>query len=212
MEKHVFRRSVTLWCLVLLSIYSCVPRERSNSIVKLKPIIISKTDTIRIYLEVEKGQEELFTEALKKYMGVIELTGNNDGEVVEYILLNCGIPFPAPWCACLLNQGLIDIGLEGPVKDPGYTPMWFTDPKRITYARGVDPITTTFKEGWIGGIYFRSKGRIAHVFTVLDDFDDYVLTIEGNTNDQGGREGNKVAIRLRKKTEIYICADWITPI
>jgi hypothetical protein len=65
-------------------------------------------------------------------------------------------------------------------------------------------------KGEIFGLYFKSKKRVAHVGAVLEDFGDgWVLTIEGNTNDAGSREGNGVYTRLRHKSQIYVVARWV---
>lgn len=194
------------FCFILV-FYSCIRPERSDRI-EYKEIILSKTDTVYVYLDRPEKNSEKFEKALKEYLGVKELTGNNDGEIIEKILASCGISIPAPWCACYLNQGLLDIGKTGPDTIPGWSPQWFKDPERITWTR--ERMEQLISKGNICGIYFRSKRRVAHVLAVLDDFGDgYVLTIEGNTNDQGSREGNKVAIRLRHKSELYICSNWL---
>lgn len=173
------------------------------------PIIITKTDTVFVTIDIPISQARKYTNALKKYKGLKELTGNNDGPVIEAILKLCGINIPAPWCACYLNQGLVDIGLSGPPK-PAWSPNWFIYPNRITWTRSGSDINETFEEGWIGGIWFRNINRIGHVACILEDFGDgYVLTIEGNANSAGGREGNRVSLLVRHKSEFYIMADWL---
>lgn len=209
MEKQIARYLIII-CL-LFNIFSC---ERSNNVIEYKevPVIINQVDTIIVYVEKDPRIEDLFIDSLKERLGTKELTGNNDGEVVKAILLNCGITFPAPWCACFLNDGLKRIGTEGgPTKDPGWTPNWFKDPNKIVWVRDKDSKKITFQKGWIGAIYYRSKGRIGHVFAVVEDtHDGYVITIEGNTDAQGSREGNGVFIRIRNKSEIYMMADWLS--
>lgn len=208
MEKN----KIAFICLLLC--FGCVPRERSNNVIEPKieqiPIIITKTDTFFVTVEVPLTINQKYEVALRKYIGTRELTGKNDGAAIVEILRNCGINIPAPWCACYLNQGLIDIGLHGPVKQPAYTPRWFEDPKRIVWNRQTSDVKQSFEKGWIGGIYFRNLGRIGHVAAIVEDFEDgYVLTIEGNTNAEGGREGNGVYLRIRHKSEFYIIADWL---
>lgn len=184
--------------------------ETITTIIEKKvPIIITERDTIYIEVDIEPTLSEKYIQALKKYIGTREKTGKNDGPVVEKILLNCGINFPAAWCACFLNQGLLDIELTGPI-DPAWSPNWFKDKSRIKYIRDINPKSTKFEQGWIVGIYFRNLGRIAHVAAVIEDFgDNYILTIEGNTNAQGGREGDGVYLRIRHKSEIYMASDWL---
>jgi len=65
-------------------------------------------------------------------------------------------------------------------------------------------------KGEIFGLYFQSKKRVAHVGAVIEDFGDgWVLTIEGNTDDAGSRDGNGVFTRLRHKSQLYVVARWI---
>ena len=194
---------------VFLSFLSC---EHSNTIeYREVPVIINQVDTVVVYIERDPRIEEIFIDSLRAKLGTRELTGNNDGEVIKKILESCGISFPAPWCACYLHDGLLRAGTEGgPSKDPGWTPNWFKDPNRIKWVRDKDSYNMTFQKGWIGAIYYRSKGRIGHVFAVVEDTQDgYVITIEGNTNSAGSREGNGVFIRIRSKKEIYMMADWL---
>lgn len=205
---------ITLICLLFC--YSCIPLERGRNEVITKPIInqipliITKTDTVFITIEIPLTMAQKYIEALKKYIGVKELTGKNDGPEIVAILKSCGINIPAPWCACYLNQGLLDIGLMGPAYQPGFTPRWFEDVNRITWTRVGSDINQTFEPGWIGGIWFRNLGRIGHIACILEDFGDgYVLTIEGNANSAGGREGNRVSLLVRHKSEFYIMADWL---
>ena len=165
-------------------------------------------DTVEVRVDVPEALGKRYVSALKKYIGTKEATGRNDGEVVEFILRNCGFEMPQPWCGCFLNQGLVDIGETGP-KSPGWSPSWFPKSKTV-WVRDIDDVSQTFREGWVFGIHFRSLGRIAHVGAVVEDFGDgYFLTIEGNTNAQGGREGNGVFLRIRHKTEILKCAEWV---
>lgn len=208
MEKQIIHFLIAL-CF-LFSIFSC---ERDNNVIEYREVsvIINHTDTIYVYIEKDPRIEDLFIDILKDKLGTRELTGNNDGEVVKAILANCGINFPAPWCACFIHDGLKRLGTEGgPEKDPGWTPNWFKDPNRITWVRDRDSYKITFQKGWIGAIYYRSKGRIGHIFAIVEDTTDgYVITIEGNTDSAGSREGNGVFIRIRHKKEIYMMANWL---
>ena len=194
----------------LCFLYSCVS-DRNSNIIEVPYVIVEK-DTVFVTVEVQASLAEKYEGALRKYLGLKELTGNNDGPEIERMLLNCGINIPAPYCACYLHNGLLDIGLNGgPGHQPAFTPRWFEDKNRIKYVRDVSNIHMNFEKGWVFGVYFRNLQRIAHVGVILEDFGDgYVLTIEGNTNSAGSREGNGVFIRIRHKSEIYKCADWLT--
>jgi len=60
------------------------------------------------------------------------------------------------------------------------------------------------------GLYFESKKRVAHVGVIVKDTGrGWVITYEGNTNADGSRDGNMSATRMRKKSQIYVCSDWV---
>lgn len=58
---------------------------------------------------------------------------------------------------------------------------------------------TTPKQGAIGYVYYNSLGRIGHTFAVLRlNSDGTFTTVEGNSNNTGGRQGIGV-FRLRRR-------------
>lgn len=201
--------------LLVCFFYSCDVDKRRNDVTQViteeRIITIVERDTIYVEIDIEPNLAEKYEIALRKYIGLREESGNNDGEVIAEILRNCGINFPAAWCACYLYQGFLDIDYYPDIDQPAWTPNWFKDKKRIRWQRDKDPYSMRFEKGWTGGIYFRNLGRIAHVAAILEDFGDmYVLTIEGNTNSQGAREGDGVFLRIRHKSEFYKVSDWLT--
>jgi hypothetical protein len=100
------------------------------------------------------------------------------------------------WCATFLVAMFRRAGLTLP-SESAYTPTManaFKKAKRY----GTEP-----RRGAIGFLYFPSKGRIAHTFVVEDVRPDgRVVTIEGNTNDAGSREGDGVYRRVRSLTNL----------
>jgi len=54
------------------------------------------------------------------------------------------------------------------------------------------------------------KKRIAHVGFIHAQEGDYYITVEGNTNQAGSREGDGVYKKRRPKRTIYKVADYIT--
>lgn len=59
------------------------------------------------------------------------------------------------------------------------------------------------------GIYFPSKGRIAHCGIVTAVKGEWIESTEGNTNVAGSREGDAVMKKLRHKRTIAKYADWM---
>jgi hypothetical protein len=140
-------------------------------------------------------------------IGVRELTGNNDGERVEEYLRSCGLRKGQPWCAAFVTWTFKQAEVSAVVS--GYSPSWFPN-KRVIYTNGGTNNLTPIQSD-VFGIYFSSKGRIAHV-GFIDQWDEgtaYCMTVEGNTNDAGSREGDGVYRKRRLKRQIYKVSRWI---
>jgi hypothetical protein len=60
-----------------------------------------------------------------------------------------------------------------------------------------------FQPGDLCTIYFPSMKREAHIFMVLEKKNGQLITIEGNTNDGGSRDGVGVFIRQRSLSSVY---------
>lgn len=132
---------------------------------------------------------------LRQQVGVKEVPpGSNRGKRVMMYLRACDIRVPAPWCSAVLVWAADEVGMKRPQKLPGLASQWFPRSKRIR--------RDDVRPGDLGGVYFRSKGRIAHVMAVEKVRRREVVTLEGNTNAQGSREGHQFARRIRQKDRL----------
>jgi hypothetical protein len=117
--------------------------------------------------------------------------GSNWGKYVQSLLSNVGINFAAPWCAAFVFSKFKDaaaaLGVENPVyKTGGVLKLWQQEvANRVTVPQAGDVFIMDFGKG---------TGHTGFVYAVEGD---YVLTVEGNTNDEGSREGFEVAKRKR---------------
>jgi hypothetical protein len=174
-------------------------------------VIQIQVDTVYVSIQIPRSLSEHYVDTLKSYLGAREINGSNRGPQIDLFFNECGDPpmDPGnPYCACFANYGLVSIGLQGP-KCAAWSPCWFPKDK-VVWKRDIDPNHITFQPGWTFGLYFNRLKRVAHVGVVVYDFGDgYVLTIEGNTNSAGSREGNGVFMRLRHKDEIHVCSNWL---
>jgi len=134
-------------------------------------------------------------------IGVRELTGRNDGKRVEEYLASCSLKRGQPWCAAFVCWTFKKAGVKAVVS--GYSPNWFT-PKYVIYSRGGKKNLTP-QTADVGGLYFANKGRIAHTFFVdgWKEGSSNAITVEGNTNSQGAREGEGCYRKRRLKTQLY---------
>ncbi|MEM7551142.1 MAG: CHAP domain-containing protein [Bacteroidota bacterium] len=147
----------------------------------------------------------------QKEVGVREATGRNDGYDVEKYLASTGFGKGYAWCAAMVNWVHQQCGFETP-ESAAWSPSWFPTSK-VIYHRG----KLTFgmpgyqipSSGDVFGIYFRNKGRIAHVGFIHQWIKGpFVKTFEGNTNEAGSREGDGNYYKRRLKSQIYKISRW----
>jgi hypothetical protein len=134
-------------------------------------------------------------EAARKEIGVCE-TGENAGKRVDEYCAYVGLQKVA-WCAAFSSWCFGQAGFVRP--RTAWCPALFPEGRLRK-----DPL-----RGMIMGIYFPSKGRIAHCGIVEKVRGDFVYVIEGNTNVAGSRDGDRVMRRLRHKRTIARYADWL---
>ena len=140
-------------------------------------------------------------------IGVKEATGHNDGPMVEKILASARLKKGDPWCAATVCYTFINAGVKAIIS--GYCPNWFPKSK-VIYTRNGKCTQVPFTAD-VFGIWFANMGRIAH-----EGFVDYwpqnspfLITVEGNTNKDGSREGNLCAKKRRLKSQISNVSRWI---
>lgn len=140
-------------------------------------------------------------------IGVREASGKNDGDAVGRYLASTNLGEGYAWCAAFVNWCIVQECIDGPVS-AAWSPAWFPNSK-IVYDRSTSARAIVDK-GDVFGIYFSSKKRIAHVGFV-DEWTggDYMITVEGNTNDAGSREGDGVYRKRRLKRQVYQVSNWI---
>lgn len=131
-------------------------------------------------------------------IGVREATGRNDGPRIALYLRSTGVKDESAWCAAFVCWVFLQEGFSGPV-----TP-W--SPALFPAAR----IKKIALPGDVLGIYFPEKHRIAHAGLVERADGDWVVSIEGNTNEAGSREGDGVYRKRRHIRTIYRFADWVS--
>lgn len=152
-------------------------------------------------------------------IGVREATGHNDGPQVEAYLRYTGLGKGNAWCAAFVCWVLGQAGVDNPKTAwaaslfPHDKLVW---PRAKIRARG-NPQRATKKvlttgnpqRATIFGLYFPSLKRIAHCGFIDEWNEKEVITVEGNTNDKGGREGDGVYRKRRPVKSLYAVADWI---
>lgn len=130
-------------------------------------------------------------------LGVRELKGKNDGARVEAYLKVIQLGKGHAWCGAFVSWIYSKAGLAQPRL--GWTPSLFPF-RRLTQL----PLP-----GDVFGIYFPALKRIAHAGLVEKVSSDWLITLEGNTNLKGNREGDGVFRKRRHKRTIARFSNWI---
>lgn len=114
--------------------------------------------------------------------------GSNWGEHVQKYLLSVGIDFAASWCMAFVywcvNEACKEAGVANPlIKTGGVLRQWNEINKKFRVTGAPQP----------GDIAIMDFGKgLGHTFLVTKVEGDRVFTIEGNSNDDGSREGYEV--------------------
>ncbi|WP_442591539.1 peptidoglycan-binding protein [Pedobacter sp. AW31-3R] len=144
-----------------------------------------------------EAQRTAIVQIATNELGVREKTGNNDGEKVEAYLKCVDLKKGQPWCAAYVSWVFAKAGFKAPRS--GWSPSLFPSSR---LARSALP-------GNVLGIYFPAYKRIAHVGLITGVDGEWIVSVEGNTNVTGSREGDGVYKKWRHIKTIYRMADWL---
>lgn len=125
-----------------------------------------------------------------------EPKGSNWGSRVAEYLRAAGYGSPQPWCAAFVywcfQQAASELGVKNPVPKTGYCPTLYAGLQQRQRPAAGD----------LFFVHSKSLGRLSHVGFVEAVGESIVQTIEGNTNDEGDREGYEVCRRKREKAKL----------
>ena len=132
-------------------------------------------------------------------------TSTNWGDEIKDFLAAADIHTPAPWCAAFVNYCAeivaARLGVTSPleaVKLEAYVQSY------VDYARQHGWVVP-FKDvgpGDLFTLYYPSLKRNGHIgFVVATAKDGSFLTLEGNTTEEGAREGTMVRSKWRKNND-----------
>lgn len=139
-------------------------------------------------------------------VGVREATGRNDGRRIAQYLSTYNLPEGYSWCAAFVNFCLIqcDVNTTG---TNAYASSWFP-PSKLIYLRSRN-VNAEPRDGDVFGIFNYNKRRVVHVgFIEQWTSNDYIVTIEGNSNSGGSYDGDGVYRKKRLKSQIYKVSRW----
>ena len=158
--------------------------------------LAERTENPKLTTEGKDLAREVILSIARSQIGVREATGKNDGKMVEAYLHYTGNKKGAPWCASFVSWVFAKAGFDAP-RTAGCSVLF---PLSLQ--------TTKPKPAVVFGIYFASLKRIGHCGFVEEQKNNWLSTIEGNTNVAGSREGDGVYRKIRHKKTIAGYADW----
>lgn len=140
-------------------------------------------------------------------VGTQERTGHNDGPVDKY-LQSVGLGGTRnPYCAAFVYwTGLAALGPRNPFPRSAWSPDFV--------GSGATSQITTARPGDTFGIYFASKGRVAHTGLVRGWQGRYLWTVEANTSPAAAtgaadRDGDGVWSKLRDPRAVSKIKSWL---
>ena len=154
----------------------------------------------RHLLKGQSSERLLLVNIAAQEIGVRELTGHNDGVRVEAYLAATGFKKNNPWCAAFVSWVFKSAGFVQP--RTAWSPAMFPSSR----------LTKVFLPGNLLGIYFPDLKRIGHVGIIEKLDGDWCISVEGNTNISGSREGDGVYRKRRHKKTVYQMADWVSAV
>ena len=158
---------------------------------------ISHSDSIRIEL----------VDSISNQLDVRE-TSYNRGKMVDIYNKEVGVPLGSSWCGSFVGSNLTWQGVENP--NSAWSPN-YAQPKDIIW-KAKRKNNITLKEGDVVTFYYSNLGRVGHTgFYVKTDNNGYFITIEGNTNNGGSREGDGVYKKKRDPNKVYAISRYIKP-
>jgi hypothetical protein len=129
---------------------------------------------------------------------VREAGGNNRGYWPDTFALRGKSPVGSPWCALAVWYCLLEAGNRDGPRMPGRVAEW------ATWAKETGRLVRRPRRGNLA--YWLNSNGTGHIGFVLKTLGPFVWTIEGNTNDGGSREGDRM---LRKVRRLSAFDGWI---
>ncbi|MBK3516717.1 CHAP domain-containing protein [Carboxylicivirga marina] len=154
-----------------------------------------------------KAQDNTRHELLKnltEQLDVREVTANSSPMIDTY-LQSVGFDYPVPWCAAFVSWNLNQLDVDNP--NSAWSPSFARDKDVIwrNKTRGIQP-----KCSDVVTFYYARLKRVGHVgFFIKESKSGYFITIEGNTNGGGSREGDGVYMKKRPPGKVFAISRYI---
>lgn len=150
-------------------------------------------------------------------LGVREKNGRNDHPKIAAWNRRVGADAQVSYCASWVVNKLLDAGVLG-VPVTAWSPSLFPKKNRVMWAGELLP-GMELRMMDVVGMWFKSKGRIAHVAFYIRSIGDHVRSIEANTSvtavtgsaeDRDASTGGGVVYKTRHRRAWYAASSFKT--
>ena len=155
--------------------------------------------------ELKNQKRHLLKEIYQSQIGVREQGGANRGEQVEQYLASVNFGPGYAWCAAFVSWCYQQVEVSHPAS--AWVPSYAIK-QNIIYQRG-EPMRQLPQSGDVFLIWYERLKRPAHMGFVDEWQKTWVITVEGNTNDDGSREGDGVYRKRRLLRQIWAVGNFI---
>jgi hypothetical protein len=143
---------------------------------------------------------EKAVELAKLRIGVHEAS-TNWSPFIKIYLAFVGVFFPAPWCSAfasfVIHKAAASLGIKAKWPRSGYVQSVVNWAIKNSYISTKPCVGCAFVK------YHPELKRYAHIGFIAEVNGNKVLTVEGNSNTTGGREGTEVVSIMRIWTDRY---------
>jgi hypothetical protein len=140
-------------------------------------------------------------------IGVREKSGNNDGKEVEMYLATVGLGKGYAWCAAFVKWNLLNAGYTQAKVINGMA-LSCHNSKSIVYFK--NKFYQNLQAGDVFTLYYVKLKRIGHTGFFDKRINSSIYrSVEGNTNEEGSREGDGVYVKYRSFNSTYSITRWV---
>jgi len=172
-----------------------------SSAISQSPINLNEADNYDALYEKRDCLRELYL----SQVGVREYGGENRGPEVKKYLNAVGLDEGYPWCAAFVSWCFQQVEIKAPVS--AWVPSFALRDKMV-YKQG-KVLKRLPKYGDVLLIWYKKLKRPAHIGFIDHWGETWIMSVEGNTNKDGSREGNGVYRKRRLKRQIWAVTNFI---
>ena len=149
-------------------------------------------------------QKPTLSDIYLSQIGVRELTGKNDGPEVEIYLKSVGLGKGYSWCSAFVKWSLDQVEISNKIN--AWSPTAENKSNLIYQTRR---FISEPEPGDVFTLYYPKLKRIGHTgFFHQKQNESIIVTVEGNTNEAGSREGDGVYKKYRSLKTIHSISRW----